>query len=119
VLHWTPILSLANKNPLWSSVIVDVASRLAPRNSALLRTLIRALIGSMQFSAVVLNPPLPTEKGRTNSKLITNRSLKLWGLTLGMTLDLLAYMHALPAQGFDTDIPQRAAPRMTYVSNFN
>jgi hypothetical protein len=89
---------------------VDVASRLAPRNSLILRTLIRALIGNMQFSAVVLDRLPENGKGRGGG-----RKLKLWGLTLGMTLDLLAYMNSLPSQESHPDIPQRAAPRMTYV----
>jgi len=104
VLHWIPLLSLANDNPVWSYKTVHVASRLAPRNSLILRSLIRALIGNMQFSAIVLNP----------SQKVSSGILKLWGLTLGMTLDLLAYMRVLPIQN-NTDIPQNAAPRMTSV----
>ena len=76
----------------------------------------RLLVGSMQFPALVLSPPsapslLPlseytdekkpgaVEAGRTGP----SRPLKLWGLTLGMTLDLLAYMAPTPITPWDAD----------------
>jgi len=50
----------------------------------------------MQFSAIVLDPTLSRQQshkdGLRESKGKT-RQLKLWGLTLGMTLDLLGCMH--------------------------
>lgn len=47
----------------------------------------------MQFSAIVLNTSWEKE-GAPNQKLKPDhhQPLKLWGLTLGMTLDLLACM---------------------------
>lgn len=114
-LHWTPLDSLvsAHTPPKWSTVTVDAASRLAPKHSAFLRILVRVFIGSMQFPAIVLPPTSPTvaknEKGEKSesSKLrdglaekgIPTRSLaqlKLWGLSLGMTLDLMSYMILSP-----------------------
>lgn len=81
-LHWIPLTSLvsANPQPRWSNVTVDAASRLAPKHSTALRLLVRVLIGSMEFPAIVL-------ENRTSTHV-----LKLWGLSLGMTLDLMSYM---------------------------
>lgn len=81
-LHWISLTSLvsASPQPRWSNVTVDAASRLAPKHSTALRLLVRVLIGSMEFPAIVL-------ENRTSSHV-----LKLWGLSLGMTLDLVSYM---------------------------
>lgn len=117
-LHWTPLASLVSPNapPRWSTVTVDAASRLAPKHSTALRLLVRLLVGSMQFPAILIEPspsttiPSPAytdappkltqdilEKGipspassRTRARVPQN--LKLWGLSLGMTLDLMSYM---------------------------
>ena len=100
-LHWTPLSSLVSLQhpPTWSTVTVDAASRLAPKHSAVLKFLVQVLIGSMQFPAIVLNPsdsyapavPL-SEKSAGKRASRPQQKLKLWGLSLGMTLDLLAYM---------------------------
>jgi 8-oxo-dGTP pyrophosphatase MutT (NUDIX family) len=131
-LHWIPISSLVSFNgqptAAWSYVTVDAASRLASRHATLLRLLVRWLVGSMQYPAIVLdtNRPhspsgshivrsessLPTpapspanekaldrsramlESGKAGLKTKSSSSeeLKLWGLSLGMTLDLMSYM---------------------------
>ncbi|KIK71413.1 hypothetical protein GYMLUDRAFT_211645 [Collybiopsis luxurians FD-317 M1] len=90
-LYWVPLESLVSPitPPQWSHVTVDAASRLAPKHSVALKLLVRALVGSMQFPAIILHPcsslPPPSD---ANSPQI----LKLWGLSLGMTLDLMSYM---------------------------
>ncbi|KAL6299624.1 hypothetical protein BKA93DRAFT_741965, partial [Sparassis latifolia] len=133
-LHWVPIAELlplggdGEPRPRWSSVSVDASSRLAPRHSTLLRLLMRILVGSMQFPAILISPssssaslsPSPSkdtakaidakrahvEAGAANGTLRKRNSLpglsrvrelertqlKLWGLSLGMTLDLLVHM---------------------------
>jgi hypothetical protein len=139
-IHWVPLETLvsavlprsvgdkANARSRWSSVSVDAASRITPRHSAVLNILVRVLIGSMQFPAIILDlseseavstsstssstsAALPNsasypaltqdklEKGFTTNKPLSmknrNKSrhqLKLWGLSLGMALDLLATM---------------------------
>lgn len=106
-IHWTPLSALVSPKqgiPRWSTVTVDAASRIAPKHSAILRILVRLLIGSMQFPAILLPPEqLDYEKlngkanGNGNGKehdfsLPTIKTLKLWGLSLGMTLDLMSYM---------------------------
>ena len=131
-LHWVPLASLLPRpvgdGPRWSSVSVDASSRLAPRHSTVLRLLVRLLVGSMKFPAILIPSSLPPapfpcaadEKvidakrahveaaGSAPSSLQRQRSfqlrprfgrdggggggvLKLWGLSLGMTLDLLAH----------------------------
>lgn len=129
-IHWMPLEALVSAvlpeivDPVdstgrWSTVTVDAASRLTPRHAAILKLLIRVLVGSMNFPAILLNlpdseqlpsagsPPLPIsasysvlEKGMISDKVVPQkrkksskrRQLKLWGLSLGMTLDLMANM---------------------------
>ena len=135
-IHWVPLETLVsavlprsvggkvNTRSRWSSVTVDAASRLTPRHSAVLNVLVRVLIGSMQFPAILLDLPeseaissstssaaLPNsasyhaltqdklEKGFTGRMSLSAKSrtksrhqLKLWGLSLGMALDLMATM---------------------------
>ncbi|KAF9452573.1 hypothetical protein P691DRAFT_784006 [Macrolepiota fuliginosa MF-IS2] len=107
-IHWIPLTSLVSPllSPKWSSVSVDAASRIAPRNSIALRFLIRALVGSMEFRAIVLEPApdsdthIASEKKKKKltstddiiEKGYSPKQLKLWGLSLGMTLDLMSYM---------------------------
>ena len=87
-LHWTPLASLL-LNPKWSSVTVDAASRLAPKHgSQVLKVLLRLFIGTMQFPAILLQ----------DQKTKHEKPLKLWGLSLGMALDLMSYMILPEAQ---------------------
>ena len=96
-IHWIPLSAFVSQKqgiPAWSTVTVDAASRITPKHSALLTFLVRLLIGSMQFPAILL----PTEQPSQNP-------LKLWGLSLGMTLDLMSYM-VLPDTTTTTISPQ-------------
>jgi len=115
-LHWVPLISLVS-SPKWSCVTVDAASRIAPRSSAAFQYLIRALVGSMEFPAIILEtatpsssssstPPSSFEKPKRQKltstqdvieKGLSPRTLKLWGLSLGMTLDLMSYMILSPS----------------------
>jgi len=87
-LHWTPLSTFVSPNPppMWSTVTVDAASRIAPKHSAVLRLLVRVFLGTMQFPAIVLQP------SHDQKHFTPNTRLKLWGLSLGMTLDLMSYM---------------------------
>lgn len=87
-----PLSRLVRQRSIWSYVTVDVASRLTPKHSWI-KILVRILVGSMQFSAIVLNTSWE-KRAEQNEKAQIGRHhfLKLWGLTLGMTLDLLACM---------------------------
>lgn len=102
-LHWIPLSSLVSPfaPPKWSTVTVDAASRLAPKHSTALRLLVRVLIGSMEFPAILLDTssPLADTKHDILEKGIPSKTsrqppqnLKLWGLSLGMMLDLMSYM---------------------------
>ena len=105
-LHWTPLASLVSTSspPKWSTVTVDAASRLAPKHSTALRLLVRVLVGSMQFPAIIVEPTpdlkptlVPGDKKRISTPTPANQpqqNLKLWGLSLGMALDLMSYMVA-------------------------
>jgi len=91
-LHWTPVSSFVSPftPPRWSTVTVDAASRLAPKHSNALRVIVRLLVGSMQFPAIILPSSSPSDlksEGDSSEQL-----LKLWGLSLGMTLDLMSFM---------------------------
>ncbi|KAF8624781.1 hypothetical protein AX15_005671 [Amanita polypyramis BW_CC] len=104
-LHWIPLSSLVSPDspPKWSSVTVDAASRLVSKHSPVLRFLIQILIGSMEYPAIVLEPPksMSTNAKPTSTHDVLEKGislgappqlLKLWGLSLGMTLDLMSYM---------------------------
>ncbi|KAI6134049.1 hypothetical protein EV401DRAFT_2172612 [Pisolithus croceorrhizus] len=110
-IHWIPLESLVNpvlphavpRTTLagrWSSVTVDAASRLAPRHAASLKVLVRLLLGSMQFPAILIylrDPNSRAQPEKTCTDTVPSQTtkaydLKLWGLSLGMTLDLLAKM---------------------------
>jgi hypothetical protein len=102
-LYWTSLSSFVSPHlpPKWSTVTVDAASRLAPKHSTALRLLVRLLVGSMQFPAIILEPSLSSHLDRRTSpetciplpaSQCRPQSLKLWGLSLGMILDLMSYM---------------------------
>ncbi|KAG8798697.1 hypothetical protein FRC16_006728 [Serendipita sp. 398] len=124
-LHWTPLSTLMATKPAWSTVTVDISSRLAPKGS-FLRNLVQLLVGTMQFDAIVLNETkdarmgsrsgpngmakkregsnfvkfeVPNEKYDPSNARVWRRGLKddeeqlrLWGLTLGMTMDLMSHL---------------------------
>jgi hypothetical protein len=123
-LHWTPLSALVSPDPgtpQWSTVTVDAASRLASKHSAVLRVLVRIFIGSMQFPAIVL-PQSDIEADVTeklDEKLKSSmqkkkqaKMLKLWGLSLGMTLDLMSYM-ILPTPPPRLPTPPHQTPSTT------
>ncbi|KAL4261694.1 hypothetical protein AB1N83_008491 [Pleurotus pulmonarius] len=116
-LHWTPLESLVSKEdpPRWSTVTVDAASRLASKHSSMLRILMRCLVGSMEFPSVIIEPGESISStassngamhengnGKSPSQDVVEKGmmrhrnprpqLKLWGLSLGMVLDLMSYM---------------------------
>jgi hypothetical protein len=109
-----PHSELREPRPRWSSVTVDASSRLASKHSPILRLLIRVLLGNMTFPAIVIDPlitttitALPADEKSIDAKRARLENgqhshysqqgrrkgeLRLWGLSLGMTLDLLAHM---------------------------
>ncbi len=113
-LHWTPLANLAARRPTWSTVTVDISSRLAPKHS-IVRNAIQFLVGSMKFDAIVLNADDALRPGwsirrwtawldwgfsdepdakhlKEPTHTHDSEELRLWGLTLGMTLDLVGHM---------------------------
>ncbi|CAG7851247.1 SubName: Full=Uncharacterized protein {ECO:0000313/EMBL:CCA66439.1} [Serendipita indica DSM 11827] len=120
-LHWTPLSTLVSTRPAWSTVTVDISSRLAPKDS-ILRSLVQVLVGTMKFDAILLNEEDQPKSGwglgqngnrkkkRDGYNFVTlepanekydpfkarrtptGEELRLWGLTLGMTMDLMSHM---------------------------
>lgn len=118
--HWVPLSLLYTPKPKWGTTSVDISSRLAPK-SPLVRWVLRALVGKMDFKCILLpNDPVAVAEYDENddeAQLLADASrvgggggekagshvarmeegsvrpeLRLWGLTLGMTLDLLSHM---------------------------
>jgi len=104
--HWIPLALLYTPNPSWGSTSVDIASRLAPKSPAV-RWALRVLVGKMDFRCILLpNKPIAIAEGQDDEEEFGGLSptlqrekgfealsdenerpeLKLWGLTLGMTL---------------------------------
>lgn len=125
--HWIPLHQLFPPDAVWGDVHVDLGSRLAARNKAL-RAVLRLLIGHMHFKSLLL-PNEPVAQGsaleeRSSSSLssssaldaaskvqsaTTNPPLKLWGLTLGMTLSLLSHVSS-PRTTADPSSPTSPLP---------
>lgn len=97
--HWIPLHLLYTPSPKWGVTSVDIAQRLAPKSPAV-RWALRVLVGKMDFRCVLLpNQPIAVadaseeveadEIALPSSRqgdLVERPDLKLWGLTLGMTL---------------------------------
>lgn len=107
--HWIPLRLLYTPKPKWGVTSVDIASRLAPKSPAV-RWSLRALVGKMDFRCILLpNRPIAVADsdedgneeghqglagphqgditGPADTAAGSERpELKLWGLTLGMTL---------------------------------
>lgn len=92
----------------WTTVTVDVSSRLAPRQSSAFRIIVRMLLGSMQFNAILLESHSSTGETLISEKRALedkHQALKLWGLSLGMTLDLIACINPTSSP-FAEDLPR-------------
>ncbi|GFZ50715.1 hypothetical protein JCM24511_08473 [Saitozyma sp. JCM 24511] len=115
-VHWIPLASLTPPfSPQeWSHIEIDISTRLSPRNR-FIRWALRGLVGKMEFGCVLLpdepdhvaegfdaemefEEPAEGGGGSWINKADGKRMLRLWGLSLGMTLDLLAHLpSATPA----------------------
>ena len=94
VLH-PPVLA---PHVQWGDVCIDITSRISPRSKAI-RKILSILTGNMHFKCILLpNEPVGTQELNTGHpldpvSLASERPpLSLWGLTLGMSLDLLSHM---------------------------
>ncbi|GAA5913973.1 hypothetical protein JCM5296_006716 [Sporobolomyces johnsonii] len=91
--HWIPLDLLHSPAARYGSVEIDIASRLAPRNRVA-RAALQMLVGKMYFKCILL-PNDPVAVGQLQPDVPPGAELpdlRLWGLTLGMTLDLLSHM---------------------------
>nr|ODO04406.1 hypothetical protein L204_00765 [Cryptococcus depauperatus CBS 7855] len=118
-IHW---ISLSLLTPpfspsRWSQVDIDISTRLSPKNK-LIRWCLRNLIGKMKFGCLLLpDEPWATAENFDRSNFNENlegsgswtnqadgsRVLRLWGLTLGMTLDLISHLPSAPSKVFLSD----------------
>ncbi|KAL7418899.1 hypothetical protein Q5752_006583 [Cryptotrichosporon argae] len=108
-IHWIPLSMLTPpfSPDRWSSIHIDISTRLSPRNK-FIRWALRGLVGKMQFGCVLLpdepdfvadgfdhnvefDEPPEGGSGTWYNQTEGKRMLRLWGLSLGMTLDLLAH----------------------------
>ncbi|RIA83001.1 hypothetical protein C1645_787234 [Glomus cerebriforme] len=82
--HWIPLSVFFNPiiTQKWDPESIDLSSRLAP-NSWILQNMFKTLIGRMHFHCIGL--PHIDVGGKT--------TLRLWGLTLQMTSDLIDVMY--------------------------
>ncbi|PWN22952.1 hypothetical protein BCV69DRAFT_266465 [Microstroma glucosiphilum] len=121
--HWVSLAHLYTPKPRWGTVSIDIATRLAPKSSGI-RFLLKGLLGKMDFRCVLLpndpwaiadedddtasgdsDGPQGVERARRKREVRTEAvksvkdgsDLQLWGLTLGMTIDLLAHMSTFPS----------------------
>ncbi|GAA5915982.1 hypothetical protein JCM6882_003486 [Rhodosporidiobolus microsporus] len=124
--HWIPIELLHAPLAKLGSVEIDIATRLAPRNRWARRAL-QMLVGKMDFKCILLpNDPVATAVPIPPGTFLPD--IRLWGLTLGMTLDLLSHMSlASPAPDLATypygvaglDKPPAPAPSSTSASSLS
>ncbi|GAA5907438.1 NUDIX hydrolase [Sporobolomyces salmoneus] len=88
--HWIPLELLHAPTARYGAVDIDIASRLAPKNKVA-RAALKMLVGQMSFKCILLpNDPISLLPGVPRGDKLPD--LRLWGLTLGMTLDLLSHM---------------------------
>ncbi|GAA5870870.1 hypothetical protein JCM8547_001728, partial [Rhodosporidiobolus lusitaniae] len=91
--HWIPLDLLHAPAAKTGKVEIDIATRLAPR-SRWARRALQVLMGKMDFKCILLpNDPVATGLPFDDIPLSQRPELRLWGLTLGMTLDLLSHMN--------------------------
>jgi len=89
--------SKTDPSPLDGGLLDNGSSFWLSLFQALMKVSVRALVGDMKFSALVLRGR-EVQYGEENTNMserstaTSQTELKLWGLTLGMTLDLLSHM---------------------------
>lgn len=93
--HWIDMAKLMPPQACWGEIPVDLGSRLAAR-SKVLRAALRILLGHMHFNCILLpNEPIASSSTPTSPTFsfpIPRPELRLWGITLGMTLSFLSHM---------------------------
>ncbi|MCO5599782.1 hypothetical protein L7F22_053889 [Adiantum nelumboides] len=114
--HWIPLSLLYTPTPKWGVTSVDIASRLAPKSPAVRWALRPKTDEDDEVTSPRINP---------NGELIGDSihgleqgerpELKLWGLTLGMTLDLLAQMSSIPGAKPSAVKAQESLPSFSHL----
>ncbi|KAM0786375.1 hypothetical protein ACM66B_001843 [Microbotryomycetes sp. NB124-2] len=118
--HWVSIEKLTPPQAHYGQVSIDISTRLAPRNM-LARYALKMLVGSMNFTCILLpNEPIAVGNMPPRPPKGELPELKLWGLTLGMTLDLLSSMKLPDAPSSAGNNKERAAthPGLSDLSTY-
>ncbi|KAK1926197.1 hypothetical protein DB88DRAFT_481029 [Papiliotrema laurentii] len=127
-VHWIPLSTLTPPFPEESKdcIEIDISTRLSPRNQ-FVRWALRGLVGKMQFTCILLpDEPDHVAEGFDNNmdfaeppeggsgswldKRTGKRVLRLWGLSLGMTLDLVAHLPADTPAPLSTAASKSSSP---------
>jgi hypothetical protein len=100
--HWIPLSIFLDPNitQKWDPESIDLSSRLAP-DSWILQNIFKTLIGRMHYHCIGL--PHGDVDG------MTTRTLRLWGITLQMTGDLIDTMYQqneIPPRRLDSKRPK-------------
>ncbi|KAG0242538.1 hypothetical protein BGW41_003896 [Actinomortierella wolfii] len=100
-VHWQPLSLFLDRleQPQWTPMVINLSSKLTPRLS---RTFLRGLFGTMSLHSIEMpyKPEFVLRQRQEGNKAVVvvdhhpewdpnHRPLKLWGLTLQMTADLL------------------------------
>ncbi|CAG8604542.1 599_t:CDS:2, partial [Dentiscutata heterogama] len=102
--HWIPLSIFFNPHitQKWNPASIDLSSRIAPK-SWIFQCVLKTFIGRMHFHCIDLPQFTPSISGENNNRaeLSTHSeshvgpitTLRLWGLTLQMTSDLIDMMY--------------------------
>lgn len=102
--YWVPIEQLLGHQVRWGEVDIDVSSRILPTKHFFIKHLLSLLLGNMKFPSILLKdnpsvvasspfqiPSSPPRRDNKHSKK-PQADLDLWGITLGITLDLMSFI---------------------------
>ncbi|KAI8448772.1 hypothetical protein BY996DRAFT_6419333 [Phakopsora pachyrhizi] len=113
-IYWTPIdflIRVKSNDQQWGEVTIDLSSRLVPPRLSILgnpstfhpsiRFFLKLLIGSMRFKSILVPLSCDSDLATTDNYSGSHQQppfLQLWGLTLGMTLQVLICISFLSAE---------------------
>ncbi|KAH9818655.1 hypothetical protein DFH28DRAFT_1023052, partial [Melampsora americana] len=98
--YWISIDQLLGPQVRWGEVKIEISSRILPtQHSMMMKNLLSFLLGHMKFPSIllkdnpsVLAPSSSTFKREDENLKKSNQDLDLWGITLGITLDLMTFI---------------------------
>ncbi|EGG02051.1 uncharacterized protein MELLADRAFT_117629 [Melampsora larici-populina 98AG31] len=98
--YWVPIDQLLGHQVRWGEVEINVSTRILPTKHSFIKSILSVLLGNMKFPSILLkdHPSIvassPNSPSRTYHETSKNPKpdLDLWGITLGITLDLMSFI---------------------------